>query len=59
MRNKTHTDIQTLKKKSCGREGCMFLMGNVSTYLSQSLFYRSVQGKDSDKNQASIILDAR
>jgi hypothetical protein len=37
----------------------MFLMGNVTAYLSQNLFYRSVQGKDSSKNQALRILDAR
>jgi hypothetical protein len=35
-------------------------MGNVSTYLSQSVYFnRSVQGKDSGKNQALTILDAR
>jgi hypothetical protein len=38
----------------------MFLVGNMSTYLSQSVyFYRSEQGKDSGKNQALTILDAR
>jgi hypothetical protein len=40
-----HTEIQ---QRSWGREGCMFLMGNVSAYLSQSVYFiRSVQGKDS------------
>jgi hypothetical protein len=35
-------------------------MGNVSTYLSQIVYFnRSVQGKDSGKNQALTILDAR
>jgi hypothetical protein len=34
-------------------------MGNVGAYLSQCLFYRSVQGKDSGKNEALTILDAR
>jgi hypothetical protein len=35
-------------------------MGNVSTYLSQSVsFNRSVQGKHSGKNQALTVLDAR
>jgi hypothetical protein len=40
-RNKTHADIQTynIKHRSWGREGCMFLMGNVSTYLSQSVYF--------------------
>jgi hypothetical protein len=57
MRNKTHTDI---KQKSWGQKGYTFLMGNVSTYLSQSVYFnRSVQGKDSSKNQALAILDAR
>jgi hypothetical protein len=57
MRNKTHTDIQ---QKSWVWEGCTFLMGNVSAYLSQSVYFnRSVQGKDSGKNQALTILDAR
>jgi hypothetical protein len=38
----------------------MFLMGNVNVYLSQNdYFVRSVQGKDSGKNQALTILDAR
>jgi hypothetical protein len=42
------------------QEDCTFLMGNVSTYLSQSVYFiRSVQGKDSGKNQALTILDAR
>jgi hypothetical protein len=35
-------------------------MGNMSAYLSQSVYFnRSVQGKDSGKNQALTILDAR
>jgi hypothetical protein len=35
-------------------------MGNLSAYLSQSVsFNRSVQGKDSGKNQTLTILDAR
>jgi hypothetical protein len=38
----------------------MFLMGNVSTYMSHSVYFnRSVKGKNSGKNQALIILDAR
>jgi hypothetical protein len=58
MRNKTHrhTDI---KQKSWGQEDCTFLVGNVSAYLSQSVYFnRSVQGKgkDSGKNQTSTIL---
>jgi hypothetical protein len=40
--------------------GYTFLVGNVSAYLSQSVYFiRSVQGKDSGKNQALTILDAR
>jgi hypothetical protein len=36
-------------------------MGNMSAYLSQSVFfeYLNKQGKDSGKNQALTILDAR
>jgi hypothetical protein len=35
----------------------MFLVGNVSAYLSQSVYFiRSVQGKDSGKNQALTFL---
>jgi hypothetical protein len=59
---KTHTDIQTynIKQKSWGWEGCTFLMGNVSAYLSQNVYFnRSAQGKDSGKNQTLIILDVR
>jgi hypothetical protein len=38
----------------------MFLMGNMNAYLSQSIYFiRSVQEKDSGKNQALTILDAR
>jgi hypothetical protein len=54
-----HTDIKH-KTEGWDQEGCTFLMGNVSAYLSQSVyFYRSVQGRDSGKNQALTILDAR
>jgi hypothetical protein len=40
-RNKTHTNIQTynIKQKSWRWEGCTFPMGNVSTYLSQSIYF--------------------
>jgi hypothetical protein len=61
MRNKTHkhADIQH-KTEHWYREDCMFLMGNVSTYLSQSVYFiRSVQGKDSGKNQALTILRSK
>jgi hypothetical protein len=35
-------------------------MGNMRAYLSQNVYFiRSVQGKDSGKNQALTILDAR
>jgi hypothetical protein len=52
-----HTDIQ---QKSWGWEGGTFMMGNVSAYLSHSVYFiRSVQGKDSGKNQALTILDTR
>jgi hypothetical protein len=38
----------------------MFLTGNGNTYLSQSAYFiRLVQGKDTGKNQALTILDAR
>jgi hypothetical protein len=61
MRNKTHTNIQTYNRKAGdGGVGCTFLIGNVSTYLNQSVYFiRSVQGKHSGKNQALTILDAR
>jgi hypothetical protein len=36
MRNKTHIDI---KQKNWGWEGCTFLMGNMSAYLSQSVYF--------------------
>jgi hypothetical protein len=56
MRNKTNTDV----KQKWDREDYTFLVGNVSAYLSQSVYFnRSVPGKDSGKNQASTILDAR
>jgi hypothetical protein len=35
-------------------------MGNVSSYLSQRVYFiRTVQGKESGKNQDLTILDAR
>jgi hypothetical protein len=55
MRNKTHTNIQTynIKQKSWGREGCTFLMGNVSAYLSQSVYFI---GQYKEKTQVKIKL---
>jgi hypothetical protein len=42
MRNKTHRHTDMQQKSWCW-EGCTFLMGNVSTYLSQSVYFnRSV-----------------
>jgi hypothetical protein len=54
MRDKTHTDIDIKHKTEVWDwEGCMILMGNVSAYLGQSVYFnRSVQGNDSGKNQA-------
>jgi hypothetical protein len=49
-RNKTHTDIQ---QKIWGWEGCMFLMGNVTAYLSQSLYFI---GQYKEKTQVKIKL---
>jgi hypothetical protein len=55
MRNKTHTDIQTYRRKTekWYREGCMFLMGKVSAYLSQSVYFI---GQYKEKTQVKIKL---
>jgi hypothetical protein len=36
-----HTDTQTYRHttESWGREGCTFLMGNMSAYLGQSVYF--------------------
>jgi hypothetical protein len=48
------------KTECWGQEGYTFLMGHMSAYLSQSVYFiRLVQGKDSGKNQALTILDSR
>jgi hypothetical protein len=55
MRNKIHTDIQTLKHKieSWDQEGCKFLVGYVSTYLSWSVYFI---GQYKEKTQVKIKL---
>jgi hypothetical protein len=59
MRNKTHTDIQTYNRKA--GDGRTAVPDGKREHLPEPecLFYRSVQGKDSGKNQALTILDAR
>jgi hypothetical protein len=61
MRNKTHTNKQTYNIKqnaSIGRAACSW-WEHECLPKPGCLFYRSVQGKDSVKNQALTILDAR
>jgi hypothetical protein len=50
-----HTDTQTYRHttESWGREGCTFLMGNVSAYLSQSVYFI---GQYKEKTQVKIKL---
>jgi hypothetical protein len=59
MRNKTHTDNRHTTEKL--RLGGMHVPDGKCDCLPEpeSLFYRSLQGKDSSKNQALRILDAR
>jgi hypothetical protein len=52
MRNKTHRCID-IQQKSWGREGCTFLMGNMSAYLSQSVYFT---GQYKEKTQVKIKL---
>jgi hypothetical protein len=52
MRNKTHTDIKH-KTECCNREDCTFLMGNMSSYLSQSVYFI---GQYKEKTQVKIKL---
>jgi hypothetical protein len=44
--------MQTYNRKR-GREGCTFLMGNVSTYLSQSVYFI---GQYKEKTRVKIKL---
>jgi hypothetical protein len=54
MRNKTHTDIQTKHKtERWDRKDCTFLMGNVSAYLSQNVYFI---GQYKEKTQVKIKL---
>jgi hypothetical protein len=59
MRNKTHTDIQTYNRPLVS--GGLHVPDGKCEHLSEPecLFYRSVQGKSSGKNQALTILGAR
>jgi hypothetical protein len=52
MRKKTHrhTDI---KQKSWGQEGYTFLVGNMSTYLSQRVYFI---GQYKEKTQVKVKL---
>jgi hypothetical protein len=52
MRNKTHTDVRRETEK-LGTGGCMFLMGNVSAYLSHSVYFI---GQYKEKTQVKIKL---
>jgi hypothetical protein len=62
MRNKTHTDIQTYRHstKKLGTRGLHVPDGKRELLPEPKCFFnRSVQGKDSGKNQAFTILYAR
>jgi hypothetical protein len=53
MRNKTHTETYRHKTENRDREDYMFLVGNVSAYLSQSAFFI---GQYKEKTQVKIKL---